>query len=67
MIIMSDYLSLKIGNPKVVRAVGTAIGKNPVAYLIPCHRVIKNNGLMGNYRWNEDLKIIINAFEAAQF
>ncbi len=57
----------KIGNPKAVRAIGTAIGKNPIAYLIPCHRVIKNNGLMGNYRWQAERKIIINAFEAAQF
>jgi len=59
-------ISFKIGNPKAVRAVGTAIGKNPIAYLIPCHRVIKSNGIMGNYRWNEERKIIINAFEAAQ-
>lgn len=57
----------KIGNPKAVRAIGTAIGKNPIAYLIPCHRVIKNNGFMGNYRWNSDRKKIINAFEMAKF
>ena len=57
----------KIGNPKAVRAVGTAIGKNPIAYLIPCHRVIKSTGLMGNYRWQDDRKKIINGFESAKF
>ncbi|MEM6379802.1 MAG: methylated-DNA--[protein]-cysteine S-methyltransferase [Bacteroidota bacterium] len=57
----------KIGKPKAVRAIGTAIGKNPIAYLIPCHRVIKNNGFMGNYRWQKERKKIINAFESAHF
>ena len=53
-----------INNPKAVRAVGTAIGKNPIAYLIPCHRVIKNDGEMGNYRWDSERKIAINSYEA---
>jgi len=57
----------KIGKPKAVRALGTAIGKNPIAYLIPCHRVIKNNGFVGNYRWASERKKIINAFETAHF
>lgn len=57
----------KIGKPKAVRAIGTAIGKNPIAYLIPCHRVIKNNGFMGNYRWTSERKKIINAYETAHF
>lgn len=57
----------KIGKPKAVRAIGTAIGKNPIAYLIPCHRVIKNNGYMGNYRWAAERKKIINVYEAAHF
>lgn len=52
-----------INNPKAVRAVGTAIGKNPIAYLIPCHRVIKSDGNMGNYRWNSERKITINSYE----
>ncbi|MEM7297912.1 MAG: methylated-DNA--[protein]-cysteine S-methyltransferase [Bacteroidota bacterium] len=56
-----------IGKPKAVRAIGTAIGKNPIAYLIPCHRVIKNNGFLGHYRWNDERKKIINAFESACF
>lgn len=57
----------KIGNPNAVRAIGTAIGKNPIAFLIPCHRVIKNNGLVGQYRWKNERKKIINAYETAQF
>ena len=59
-------ISNKIGNSKAVRAVGTAIGKNPIAYLIPCHRVIKNNGSMGEYHWEKERKLIINGFEQAQ-
>lgn len=54
-----------INNPKAVRAVGTAIGKNPIAYLIPCHRVIKDDGGIGNYRWNAIRKEIINGYEIA--
>lgn len=53
----------KIENPKAVRAVGTAIGKNPIAYLIPCHQVIRSNGEMGNYRWTPERKIAINSYE----
>lgn len=54
-----------IEKPKAVRAVGTAIGKNPIAYLIPCHRVIKGNGEYGNYHWDARRKLIINAYESA--
>ena len=57
----------QIGNTKAVRAIGTAIGKNPIAYLIPCHRVIKSNGFFGQYRWEHERKRIINAYETALF
>lgn len=56
-------IATRIGRPRASRAVGTAIGKNPIAYLIPCHRVIKANGLMGGYRWEPQRKQLINAFE----
>jgi AraC family transcriptional regulator of adaptative response/methylated-DNA-[protein]-cysteine methyltransferase len=46
-----------IGRPKAVRAVGTAIGANPIAFLIPCHRVIRTDGGLGGYRWGLKLKI----------
>ena len=53
-----------INSPKASRAVGTAIGKNPIAYLIPCHRVIKSDGGIGGYRWNIERKIAMNSYEA---
>lgn len=46
----------KIGKPKAVRAVGTAIGVNPVAWFIPCHRVLRSNGGLGGFRWGLALK-----------
>ncbi|MBX2871983.1 MAG: methylated-DNA--[protein]-cysteine S-methyltransferase [Saprospiraceae bacterium] len=55
-----------IGKPKASRAVGTAIGNNPVAYLIPCHRVIRRSGTIGQYMWGESRKTAIIGWEAAQ-
>ena len=54
-----------IGKPQANRAVGTAIGNNPVAYLIPCHRVIRKSGEIGNYRWGENRKAAMNGYESA--
>ena len=54
-----------IGKPKAVRAVGSAIGANPVALLIPCHRVIQQSGKLGGYRWGETRKHAIHARESA--
>ncbi len=45
-----------IGKPKAARAVGTAIGANPIAYLIPCHRVVRTDGGLGGYRWGLEIK-----------
>ena len=50
---------------KAVRAVGTAIGKNPIAYLIPCHRVIRKEGKLGHYRWGSGRKKAIIGWEMA--
>lgn len=55
-----------IGNPKAVRATATAIAKNNIAYLIPCHRVIRQTGEFGQYRWNEDRKKALILWEACQ-
>lgn len=52
--------------PKASRAVGTAIGDNPVAFLIPCHRVIQSTGMLGGYHWGETRKTAIIGWEAAQ-
>ena len=55
---LSTYgdLSRFIGRPKASRAVGTAVGNNPVSYLIPCHRVIRMSGELGGYRWGTNRK-----------
>ncbi len=47
------------------RAVGAAVGRNPIAYLVPCHRVIRKSGLLGGYRWGERRKRAMLAWEAA--
>ncbi|PZD78323.1 methylated-DNA--[protein]-cysteine S-methyltransferase [Mesonia sp. K7] len=52
-----------IDQPKASRAVGTAIGSNPVAYLIPCHRVIQSSGVIGNYMWGSTRKKAIIGWE----
>ena len=55
-----------VGSPGAVRAVGTAIGKNPISYLIPCHRVIRKNAEFGNYGSGSARKKAILGWEAAQ-
>ncbi len=64
---LSSYgaIAENIGNAKASRAVGTAIGHNPVAYLIPCHRVIQASGNLGNYMWGSNRKAAIIGWEAA--
>ncbi|TBR22409.1 methylated-DNA--[protein]-cysteine S-methyltransferase [bacterium] len=54
------------GRSKAVRAVGTAVGENPVAFLIPCHRVLRSTGALGGYRWGTARKRAILAWEAAK-
>lgn len=56
-------LATKVGNPKASRAVGTAVGSNPVSYLIPCHRVIRASGELGGYAWGPDRKRVMLARE----
>ena len=46
-----SQLARMAGSPRAQRAVGSALAANPIAYLIPCHRVIKKDGTLGNYRW----------------
>ena len=55
-----------IGNPSAFRAVGNAIAKNNIAYLIPCHRVINKIGKIGNYRWGKQRKKIMLGREFVQ-
>ena len=59
-------IARSIGRPEAARAVGTAIGSNPVGFLIPCHRVIQGTGKLGGYRWGETRKNAIVGWEMAQ-
>jgi len=55
-----------IGNPGAVRAVGTAVGRNPVSWLIPCHRALRTSGGLGGYHWGLPVKRALLAWEAAR-
>jgi AraC family transcriptional regulator, regulatory protein of adaptative response / methylated-DNA-[protein]-cysteine methyltransferase len=55
-----------IGHPKAVRAVGTAIGRNPISLLIPCHRALRKDGALGGYHWGLTLKRAMLAHESAR-
>ena len=65
---LSTYgnIAAAIHNPNASRAVGTAIGSNPVAFLIPCHRVIQSTGTFGGYMWGPTRKTAIIGWEAAK-
>ena len=55
-----------IGHPKAVRAVGTAVGRNPISWLIPCHRAIRKTGGLGGYHWGLPVKRALLAWESAR-
>jgi O-6-methylguanine DNA methyltransferase len=59
-------LATAIGRPRASRAVGSAVGENPIAWLIPCHHVLRGDGGLGGYRWGLDRKRAILAWEYAQ-
>lgn len=65
---LSTYgeIAKNIEKPKASRAVGTAIGSNPVAFLIPCHRVIQSSGIIGGYIWGPERKTAMIGWEAAR-
>ena len=56
-------LAEKIGHPRSFRAVGTAVGKNPLLIIVPCHRVIHKNGQVSGYRGSLDMKIDLLTLE----
>jgi len=64
---LSTYgeIAKKIKNSKACRAVGSAIGVNPVAFLIPCHRIIQSSGKFGKYHWGDDRKVAIIGWESS--
>ena len=55
-----------IAHPRAVRAVGTAVGRNPISYLIPCHRALRKSGGLGGYHWGLPVKRAILAWETAR-
>ncbi|TCK17170.1 AraC family transcriptional regulator of adaptative response/methylated-DNA-[protein]-cysteine methyltransferase [Thiogranum longum] len=62
-----SQVATAIGYPGSARAVGQAVGVNPVAFLIPCHRVIQKSGKLGGYHWGETRKQAIHAWESARY
>ncbi|NVJ26559.1 MULTISPECIES: bifunctional transcriptional activator/DNA repair enzyme AdaA [Myxococcus] len=62
-----EDLARAIGKPKAVRAVGTAVGGNSVALLIPCHRVLRKTGVFGDYRWGPARKQVMLAWESLRY
>jgi len=54
------------GHPTATRAVGSAVGHNPIDFIIPCHRVIRKDGQLGHYHWGPELKHAILAWEKAK-
>ena len=59
-------IARRAGNPKAVRAVGTAVGRNPISWLIPCHRAMRRDGGLGGYHWGLPIKRAMMAWEAAR-
>ncbi|NCX27391.1 MAG: methylated-DNA--[protein]-cysteine S-methyltransferase [Rhodobacterales bacterium] len=57
-------LAKHIGKPKAVRSIATAIGKNPLSWFIPCHRVLRSNGELGGYHWGLKVKTTMLRFES---
>ncbi|MEW6720376.1 MAG: methylated-DNA--[protein]-cysteine S-methyltransferase, partial [Thermodesulfobacteriota bacterium] len=62
-----EDLAVRVGSPRAVRAVGTALARNPVSFLVPCHRVIRKTGALGNYGGGAVRKKAMLAWEAALF
>ncbi|KMN35138.1 MULTISPECIES: methylated-DNA--[protein]-cysteine S-methyltransferase [Chromobacterium] len=58
-------IAAALGRPRAARAVGSAVGANPVAWLIPCHRVIRAEGVLGEYRWGPERKVELIGWESA--
>jgi AraC family transcriptional regulator of adaptative response/methylated-DNA-[protein]-cysteine methyltransferase len=65
-VVSYEDIARSIGSPGASRAVGSAVGKNPVAYIIPCHRVIRREGIIGNYHWGPERKKALLGWEWAR-
>lgn len=60
-----EDIAFSIGEPTAMRAVGAAVGRNPIAYLIPCHRVLRKSGVFGEYHWGSTRKKALLGWESA--
>ena len=56
----------RLGTDRAMRAVGTAVGRNPIGFLIPCHRVLRRDGGLGGYHWGLTVKRAMLAWESAR-
>ncbi|ALD20794.1 methylated-DNA--[protein]-cysteine S-methyltransferase [Hymenobacter sp. DG25A] len=65
-VVSYQHVAQAIGQPRALQAVGSAVGANPVALLIPCHRVIRKEGILGEYRWGSTTKKALIGWEMAQ-
>ena len=65
-VISYEDLARRVGKPSAARAVGSAVGRNPISFLIPCHRAIRKMGITGDYHWGAARKKAILAWEAAR-
>jgi AraC family transcriptional regulator of adaptative response/methylated-DNA-[protein]-cysteine methyltransferase len=61
-----EDLARRLGKPSASRVVGSAVGRNPISFLIPCHRAIRKMGITGDYHWGAARKKAILAWEAAR-
>lgn len=61
-----SQLAQRAGHPTAMRAVGTAVGRNPISLLIPCHRALRKSGALGGYHWGLPIKRAILAWESAR-
>ncbi|MFQ3183514.1 MAG: AraC family transcriptional regulator of adaptative response [Octadecabacter sp.] len=59
-------IAQSIGIPRAMRAVGTAVGRNPISWLIPCHRALRKSGALGGYHWGLPVKRALLAWESAR-
>ncbi|MFQ5566322.1 MAG: methylated-DNA--[protein]-cysteine S-methyltransferase [Paracoccaceae bacterium] len=59
-------IARRVGNAKAARAVGSAVGRNPISWLIPCHRALRRDGELGGYHWGLPLKRAMLAYESAR-
>ena len=62
-VVTYQYIARELGRPNAARAIGNAIGSNPIAILVPCHRVITSAGTIGGYRWSAERKQSLLALE----